>query len=147
VSRARIFAYGSNMHPERMRTRVPDARALGAAALSDHRLALNKRGRDGSAKANLVRQRGDRVWGVVWELEATEVAVLDGYEGGYERVAVAVTAAAGPVWRGEAYVSHRVDEALLPFAWYLRFLVEGARAHGFPEDYVAFLESLPSRAS
>ena len=142
MSRARIFAYGSNMHPARMLARVPGARARGAARLAGHRLVLNKRGQDGSAKANLVREAGALVWGVVWELTLDEVAVLDGHEGGYERRPMRLDTDGGPV-AGEAYVSERTVADALPFDWYLAHLVRGAREFGFPEDYVAWLEGLP----
>ena len=32
------------------------------------------------------------------------------------------------------------DPSLRPYTWYKRFLVEGAREHSLPEDYIAELE-------
>lgn len=31
---------------------------------------------------------------------------------------------------------------LKPYSWYLRFVVEGAKQHGLPEEYVATLEAV-----
>jgi len=84
------FAYGSNLSSARLRARLEEVEVVGPAVLAEHRLALDKRGHDGSAKANVVRHPGERVWGVVYELATAHVEVLDRFEGGYERVGVEV---------------------------------------------------------
>ena len=139
------FAYGSNLEWRRMRERVPSARKEAIAFLEHHRLACNKRGRDGSAKANLVRAPGDRVWGVLYRLEKAQLAVLDRFESGYERVEVEVRTADGEAHRATTYRSDRITSDPTPFAWYREMILEGAREHGLPEDYLAILEALPSR--
>ena len=57
------FAYGSNLHSGRLRSRAPGAQALGAARLRGVRLVCNKLGRDGTAKANLEPAPSSHVWG------------------------------------------------------------------------------------
>ena len=47
------FAYGSNLSLARLRERIGIALPLGVAELPDYRLVCDKRGADGSAKANL----------------------------------------------------------------------------------------------
>jgi gamma-glutamylcyclotransferase len=32
---------------------------------------------------------------------------------------------------------------LVPYSWYKRFVVEGARHHGVPDDYIALIEAMP----
>jgi gamma-glutamylcyclotransferase len=51
---APYFAFGSNMLLERIKKRVPSARALGIATLGGYALRFNKLSKDGSAKANIV---------------------------------------------------------------------------------------------
>ncbi len=145
MSRARIFAYGSNMHPGRMRERLPAAEILGVARLLGHRLVMNKRGRDGSAKANLERDARGQVWGVLWDLSLDERAHLDGFEGGYERIRVSLTRIEGEEVEAEVYVSERRIGEPVAYDWYKAYLVDAARHHGFPADYLTFLEALPSR--
>jgi hypothetical protein len=137
---ARYFAYGSNMSSARLRERVRSARALGAARLDGFAWRCNKRGADGTAKANLEREAGSSVWGVLYELDRADLAVLDRAEGGYRRIGVAVD------WQGErapaeTYVSDRLCGDA-PAAWYLAFLLAGAREHALPSDWVAALEAL-----
>ena len=145
MSRVLVFAYGSNMHPERMLERVPGAVARGRGRLRGRRFVVNKRGRDGSAKANLADDADGLVWGVLWELTREEVAALDRHEGGYERQQVSIETDEGVV-TAETYVSDWITEAPRAHDWYLTHIVRGARAFGFPEDYVAWLADHPSRA-
>lgn len=139
----RYFAYGSNLTLARMRSRVAGARADGVAYLHGYRLAWDKLGADGSGKANLRREPESRVWGVVYAFESDGWGKLDAHERGYERFEVLVTLAdaAVPV---QTYRSERLTGEP-PFAWYRQLVVEGARAHGLPEDWVRALEACPVR--
>lgn len=137
------FAYGSNLSLERLRQRVGVAAAVAPARLADHELRVDKRGRDGTAKANLRPMPGSLVWGVVYELAPEGLDRLDAFEGGYERLPVAVATADGVRLEATTYRSSLVDPALRPRAGYLRLIVEGARAHGLPAEWIASLEALP----
>ena len=141
------FAYGSNLLSSRMRERVPSAEPRGPARLADHRLTTDKRGRDGTGKANLRPGPGECVWGVVWRLDAGDWERLDAIEIGYRRVAVDLVGSGGERIRAETYISDRLtDDPVLDPA-YKRCLVDGARAHGPPGDWVRRLEALPERGS
>ena len=95
------FAYGSNLRSTRMLDRVPSATSLGAARLAGHGFRMNKRGRDGSAKANLIVSASEHVWGVIYRIEPVDWPVLDRFEGGYEREVVRTLES------GEAAMTHR----------------------------------------
>jgi hypothetical protein len=138
------FAYGSNLCSARLRSRVASARALGPARLPDRRLSMDKRGRDGSGKANLVPELGCEVWGVVYALGAEGWPTLDACEAGYTRVAVEVLTALESL-RVQTYLAERLTLDPVPFNWYKRLIVEGAREHGLPAEWVRLLESLPER--
>ena len=80
-------------HPlklSRLQARVPSARFVARARLPDGRLSLNKRGRDGSGKANLAPEGGAGVWGVLYDVEPEHWTCLDGHEQGYARADVRV---------------------------------------------------------
>ncbi len=135
------FAYGSNMSSRRLRARAPSARALGAGRFPGRRLVFDKRGRDGSAKANLREAADAEVWGVVYEIAAGEWDELDRAEDGYERVAVKVIGPGGERLSAETYVGWALTTDPVPFDWYCALVLEGAREHGLPEAYVAELAS------
>lgn len=144
------FAYGSNMCTSRLRLRVPSATPRLWARLAGHAFRFHKRGRDGSAKADAYKtdNPGDRVWGVVFEIADAEKPNLDRAEGlnqGYNERTVGVVDEAAATHQALIYVADppAVDASLRPYSWYKRFVVEGARHHGLPADYVRFLEELP----
>ncbi len=66
-----------------LQSRVPTARAVTTARLPGHVLRFHKRSDDGSAKCNMVKtgRTEDEVYGVIFEIEGTEKALLDKAEG------------------------------------------------------------------
>ena len=139
---ALYFAFGSNMSSERMRARIASARSIGRGQLEGYRFACNKTGRDGSAKANLMRAHGDPVWGVIYQFERTELSRLDVFEGGYQRVVLGVHTET-KVMACETYLSDRVTDTQVSCDWYKRHMVDGAEEHGLPPTWVAMLRELP----
>lgn len=138
------FAYGSNLLAARMRGRVPSAVPRGAARLDGFRLTLDKRGADGSGKANLIAAPRGRVFGAVYEVDVLHWPRLDAFEPGYERFDAAVDLA-GACVSVQAYRSTLVTDEPVAHAWYKRLLVDGARQHGLPPEWIALLEALPAR--
>jgi gamma-glutamylcyclotransferase (GGCT)/AIG2-like uncharacterized protein YtfP len=141
VMQALYFAYGSNLARRRMRERVPGARVHGRARLEGWCLVADKPGRDGSAKLNLVRESGSHVWGAIWTLREEDLRTLDRFEGGYERVAVTVTADGGAL-AATTYVSALRSAPTGLERGYKQLLLEGAGEHGLPPEWIAFLDSL-----
>ena len=138
------FAYGSNLASARMRKRVPGAQARGTARLEGWRLATDKPGADGSAKANLVRDAGAHVWGALWEIDDAGFAALDRCERDYERIAVAVATQGGGVEAWTYFSRKRTDDLALR-SEYKAWIVAGAAEHGLPSEWQRLLATLPER--
>ena len=68
------FAYGSNLNPERIRQRIPDARPVGRATLYGWKLVER-------LYADIEKSRTSRVEGVLYLVTTTELHRLDAYEG------------------------------------------------------------------
>jgi gamma-glutamylcyclotransferase (GGCT)/AIG2-like uncharacterized protein YtfP len=144
------FAYGSNMHPERLRRRVPSREAIGVTELAGYTLAFSKRGRDGSGKCTLIEteQRTARVHGVLYRIDPVHRVHLDEAEGlgfGYEALSVEVSIERDR-HRAFTYIAQagHVDRTLMPFDWYKALVVEGARHHGLHEAYLDVLRAVPA---
>lgn len=139
-----VFAYGSNMCLPRIRARVRSAVPVTTGYVTHRRLVFHKRGRDGSAKADIVStgREADRVWGVVFSLSRAEKPALDVYETGYDLAEVAVTGRSGACV-ALTYVASAelIDPSLKPFSWYHGYVLHGAREHGLPVDYVDYLRT------
>lgn len=155
-SKTLIFAYGSNLNPDRMRERIPSTRFLGRARLARHELRFHLRGSlDGTAKADawLTDDPGHEVYGVVWEIDRSELPELDRIEGGYVRRTHRLRLESGPrsgEWieaQGYHGRAEGVDPELRPFDWYLGHVLKGARDHGLPASVVRKLERVPTRSS
>ncbi len=138
------FAYGSNMCSARLRDRVPSACRLVIGKITGYRLVFHKRSKDGSSKANayFTGRESDVVWGVVFALDPSEKRALDNEEGlhsGYDETTVTVASEAGGV-AAVMYCATDIDDSLLPYSWYVRFAVIGAREHSLPADYIQSIE-------
>ena len=138
----RYFAYGSNMHGNRLRARVANARRVGVFALAGHALRFHKVGKDGSGKCDAFRtgRSADRVWGVVYELGAADEATLDRLEGlgiGYRKVPVRLADRRGAHTAAFTYLATRIDGTLCPFVWYKHHVLQGAKEAGLDADYLA----------
>lgn len=144
------FAYGSNLHPLRLRLRTPGARRLGTAHLRGYRLRFHKVGRDKSAKCNAwsTGERRDLVHGVVYRIARRDLLALDRAEDlgrGYRRLRVQVTL------RGRrrivnSYVAlpEAIAEGLAPMDWYRGYVLRGARHQGLPGRYIRRLGMVPA---
>lgn len=140
----RYLAYGSNLHPARLGARCPSARSLGRVRLDGWGLRFHKRSHDGSGKCDLVEAPDETAWGALYTLSEADKLILDGIEGvgcGYAHRFLTLA-------DGEAltYVVEPafIDPAAQPYGWYHRFVVDGARHHGFPADYVQQLVAVPT---
>ena len=154
ASTALYFAYGSNLFIARLRTedRAPSAEKVATARLAAHTLRFHKESRrDGSGKCDAYATgcETDKVWGVVFKSDETEIESLDRAEAcgyGYDKAWVDVETDQGDM-RAFTYVaSHtHIKAELLPFPWYKRYVVEGACEHKLPAGYVAQVRDQATR--
>jgi len=139
------FAYGANMSTGWLKRYVPSAKPLGHAKLLDKRLVCNKKSKDGSGKANLANSIGDAVWGVLYEIDSTELDKLDRVEGGYTRVRLDVITNQGSSIKAYVYISFELTDDARPHDWYKELMVKGAREHQLPPFYMKYLEQIHSK--
>lgn len=140
------FAYGPNMSVERVEPHVPTARMIGPALARNKRLAFNKRGVDGTGKANLTDDPNSVVWGVLYEIDMDDLKRLDQSEGGYEPIEIQVMTDHEGGLRATAYVAANACEELLPLEAYKAVIVDAAYQAQLPEDYIEGLEKIESQA-
>lgn len=138
----KYFAYGSNMFHPRLISRTPSAVRRGVFFLAGHTLQFHKIGKDGSAKCNAYYTGGetDLVEGIVYDIDAGEIDMLDRAEGlgqGYEKKKVTVDSAEGESVDVFSYFATQINDSLRPFSWYKKHVVEGAQRGGLSDDYIA----------
>lgn len=131
---------------ERLIARVDSATAIGRGALYGYQLRFNKRGRDGTAKCNVITSEADAVFGVVFQVEPNQRLLLDDIERGYHRRMLPIQVGGETVEAFTYTASPKmVAEGLSAFTWYRDYVLLGARQHGLPRDYIAeFIQSIPA---
>jgi hypothetical protein len=141
----KVFAYGSNMCSGRFRAyRVRPKGAGVGALLTGYRLLFDKESTDGSGKANVEAHEGSESWGVLYVISDADLRTLDDGEVGYRRLQLPVRTTDNVSWQAWVYVAitPNNDAGLRPYTWYKRFLVEGAREHALPANYITNLENI-----
>ncbi|MEO1133793.1 MAG: gamma-glutamylcyclotransferase family protein [Cyanobacteria bacterium J06639_1] len=145
-----VFAYGSNLDPQRLGDRAPDWDGTSQRAyLPEHELRFHKRSERYRVAANVVPHPTRSVWGAVVDLSDRDLIRMDGFEGcdrdppGYYRRLVKVKLGdrgwqdvfiytANPIW---------IVEGRLPAPDYVQHVLRGARWHDLPSAYIGHLES------
>ena len=127
------FAYGSNLDPEQMQWRCPDAIAIGAARLDDWAWRIGGRG-----YATVSPSPGSQVWGAIWNLSDDDLRTLDRYEGLagglYRREPIILIANDQPI-ETLIYIEN-YDDVGLPWGDYLDRIIAGAKWLGLPEAWI-----------
>jgi gamma-glutamylcyclotransferase len=147
VSVKKYFAYGSNMLKARILERAPSALVRAIGYIEGYKIRYNKTSKDGSGKCNLVKtdDSNDKVYGVVYDFLDADKPNLDKQEGlgkGYNLEEMRVLTDNGETG-AYTYVADEgsVDDSLQPYSWYKDLVVEGAKQHRLPDEYILQLES------
>lgn len=143
------FAYGSNMKYNRIAERVGRVVTVGKASLDGYELRFNKFGSDGTGKANVVLNEGQKVHGVLYRCTNRQLDALDQFEGvpnHYTREVLEITQdSTGEKISAVVYIASKrntINPGLPPSTEYLNFILDGAREHDFPEEFGVHLHSL-----
>jgi gamma-glutamylcyclotransferase len=148
------FAYGSNLCESRMKQRCSSARFRCRALLKHHGLAITRTSKNGGGTADVVPLFGDDVWGVVYEIDDSELQQLDSAEGyypgrlgtcSYIRFGGACVLEEGdeqcPLV-ATIYLAVKQPGVHRPTAQYKGFITCGARTWKLPDAYITKLEAI-----
>ena len=140
------FAYGSNMQTEEIhrQEKCPGAVFTGTGYLINRKLVFNKKSTKWGRAANIESSYGDTVYGVVYDLTVDEESSkLDNSEGGCHRIDVKVRML--PDRRLVDGFTYEADQDMITSEGavkqeYIDLLVDGAKEHGLPDEYVVCLK-------
>lgn len=146
------FAYGSNLDCIQMRQRCPTTRFVCRAVLKDHRVAITRQRKDGTGTADVVKDPGHDVWGVVYEINGCDIGNLDASEGyqvgralnSYIRHDAQKVWADGDVGKPltvSIYIAVQQPNPPAPAAAYKSRIVNGSRFWNLPANYTNELEA------
>lgn len=144
-----VFAYGSNMCSGRLRVYGVVPLGTTIAKLQGFELRFHKRSNDGSGKADVISsaEAAAEIWGVIYEIEEKDLSKLDNGEKGYYRTRISLVTREGASIEAFIYLADQsqIDSRLLPYTWYKRFLLEGAKEHQLPPKYISQLEAIQAQ--
>jgi len=140
------IAYGSNLHPYRIRARANTARLLTTTKLVGWTLNFFKSGQDGSGKCNIVKATNEVVYTAIFKISKTDLKQLDIIEGvgkGYQVSTINVPdiGACAVYLAQDSYI----DPNQKPYDWYKKLVIAGARYHSFPSAYIEAIETIKSK--
>jgi len=154
------FAYGSNMDCGQMRQRCPSAQLMAVAKLAEHALQFTRRSKDRDCGvADVVREQGKSVWGVVYDIAQIDVDRLDKAEGfrpGRPLRANSYVRKKRRVYRDGnydkpilvwIYLGNRQKNPPRPNAEYKKLLIAGAKFWKLPQAYQSELERIETLES
>lgn len=144
------LAYGSNLHPHRLKARIPSSRLLGTVTLPGYKIEFHKRGACGSGKCNLLVETHPAAvaYAAIYAMAQDERALLDAFEGeGYQAhtLHVELHGETLPAFAYLAEESH-IDDSLKPYHWYKDLVYYGARYHQVPNEYLDAIKAVNSIA-
>ncbi len=143
------FAFGANMHDSAFRERRrmrPIAWRPGC--VPGYRLRFNLEGRPKgkAAPANISLDADAEIWGVLYRISRLDLLHLDSTEGvpgrRYRHLWVEAQDINGERMQAVTYIADGKETDGNPSLRYITLLREGAQAHGLPEHYLRFLDSV-----
>jgi cation transport regulator ChaC len=147
------FAYGSNMNKAQMHARCVRPEAIAVAMLPHYQLGFfgHSPTWDGALET-VVPAPGQEVWGVIYDLSASDRERLDVWHdvrldgtGAYFHYPLRITDTEGKTRVVLFYKKARMDSPEKPSREYLDLIVQGAVEHGLPAGYVEGLRRIESK--
>lgn len=125
-----------------MQKRCPNAEYIGVAKLKNWQFqyslpAINNGSK--TTEGNIIPKNGSYVWGVVFDLDETDVAALDYFEyvpNDYLHKIVEVEMLDGGTDKAYAYIHRQFDIIGVPSQEYMNMVIRGAEEANIPEDYI-----------
>ena len=139
------FAYGSNMNWAQMQRRCPSSRVVCVGRLTGYHFGITRHSRlRNCGTANVYPAAGKEVWGIVYDISASELLLLDSFEDGYRREILSIHPVddGGKPLDALVYVAAIENNVPLANAEYRRLILEGARHWNLPASYLALLEAI-----
>lgn len=144
VKKNLFFAYGSNMNPKQIQRRCSRPVRVSAAFLADYRLGFYGHSAEwDSGMETAVKERGSRLWGVVYALSDLDWEQLDLWQdarfdgtGRCYHYPVEVCDLRGSRYDARMYKLDVLGAGSCPSENYMEHILEGARENKLPPSYL-----------
>lgn len=131
-----LFAYGTLMNPKKAE-RILKKKEAKKAYLPGYKIVFNVKSPNGKGNPN-IEEGGDGVWGVVYDVDERTLKILEKVSPRYRRIKVKVIVD-GVEKEAWTFIGKTVAD-VDPDPSCVENVIEGAKYHGLPEEYVKYLE-------
>lgn len=136
------FGFASNLKTSLLEERIGNAvQDAIPGRLVNYGFRFNKQNEDGSARANIISSEEEDVHGVIYQIDQKQYDVLFKTEPGFRLMEVSVETDRGNI-EALTFISDADVEDIYPSELYLQTILEGAKEHELPEEYVDFIKCL-----
>lgn len=144
------FAYGSNLDLSGLRHRCPSAQVISPGRLKDYRLGFTRHSTGWNCGvADVLPSVGEDVWGLVFEINESDLSALDKYEGyptAYDRFAAGIESEDRVFQEVWVYTVRKKREFIAPNRDYVDIIRRAACELGFPKSYRDMLDRIEVRS-
>lgn len=131
------FGYASNLDITTLTGRLNNPPKLnGLAVLPHHGFRFNFLNPDGSARANVIESKNESVYGLLFEVEYSELEYFLKSEPGYDFIERVVLTKSGPI-KAHVFISQKLVKGIFPHQEYFQTIIRGGEANGIPKGYLA----------
>lgn len=136
------FGFASNLKTSLLEDKIGNSvQDAVPGRLVDYGFRFNKQNEDGTARANLTFSEEEDVYGVVYQIGKSKHDVLFQTESGFRLMEVTVETDRGNI-EAITFISDANIEDIYPSEEYLQTILEGAKEHDLPEEYIDFIKCL-----
>jgi gamma-glutamylcyclotransferase (GGCT)/AIG2-like uncharacterized protein YtfP len=126
-----------------MKKRCPKSKSVGKGELKDYKLAFTaySQGWNGGV-ADVVKEDGKEVWGLLYEITKSDLDSLDYYEGypdKYTRSEKSIYFEDGKKYKAIVYEVKSRKEFIQPSKEYVTIILKAARNFNFPKKYIHYI--------
>ncbi len=151
------FAYGINMDEKTFKCRCQNYKFIGIGYLPNHRIGFTRKSEiQNGGVADIIPDKSNEVWGVLYNINEESLNKLDKYEGypyAYlrEKKSVYLIGSTNKYDKIEikkyawVYVVKNKSNFIAPNAKYLNKIIEAAYEYSFPSDYIIQLKKYSAK--
>jgi gamma-glutamylcyclotransferase (GGCT)/AIG2-like uncharacterized protein YtfP len=140
------FAFGSNLNTQFMKDRCPGSVVIGKAVLKNYHLGFTIFSRSRQCGcADIMKQEGSEVWGLLYRLTDKDLEALDKYENhphSYERIEAEVMNEKNELVKVYTYQVVNKEPGLKPSKAFMAPMIAAAHELEFPREYREFLQKI-----
>ena len=141
-----LFVYGPYMNPKFLQEKGINIKHSERAVLKDYEICFSTKTNDYKiAMIDIKESKGKRVEGVLYDISDSVMDIFDNHEmiryGKHDRIMVNLMTETNEAKKAYTFISPIKEGNYVPSAEYLNVIIEGAKLHNLPDEYIEFIRN------